>query len=293
MKLIHFFTFSFLFIYQFSFSQDVDSFPFKKSSLLWKIEGNGAKTSYLFGTMHLIEKEFFIFPTSLQKKISNSEQVILELGSLPKNEEALKWVTLSNGTLFDYFNPEQTDSLLKWAEKNLFMKPEVFKTSMEKMKPFVLLQLATQMQFMGKTESYEISIFSITDKNKIPTIGLETIAQQMGYFDSLTPQQQTEMVMEGIRNKDESFQKIKEMQLVYQKQEIDLLYQLIQNEGGVISEAQSTFLDDRNKAWIPKITQFITDKKSFIAVGAGHLGGPNGIIRLLQTQGYQVTPIKL
>ena len=35
------------------------------------------------------------------------------------------------------------------------------------------------------------------------------------------------------------------------------------------------------------------DKKCFIAVGAGHLGGENGIIRLLQKEGFYLTPIYL
>ena len=43
----------------FSFTP-TDFTPFSKSSLLWKIEGNNiAKGSYLFGTMHLIEKDYF------------------------------------------------------------------------------------------------------------------------------------------------------------------------------------------------------------------------------------------
>ena len=38
----------------------------------------------------------------------------------------------------------------------------------------------------------------------------------------------------------------------------------------------------RNKNWVPQIKELIADKKTFIAVGAGHLGGPNGVLRLLE-----------
>ena len=45
------------------YSSDTSPYPLSKSSLLWKIEGNNIpEGSYLFGTMHLIEKEYFIFP---------------------------------------------------------------------------------------------------------------------------------------------------------------------------------------------------------------------------------------
>jgi uncharacterized protein YbaP (TraB family) len=68
---------------------------------------------------------------------------------------------------------------------------------------------------------------------------------------------------------------------------------MIQEEGGTISEEMSNFIDKRNENWVPKIKTFIADKKTFIAVGAGHLGGPNGVIRLLQKEGYTLTPIEL
>jgi uncharacterized protein YbaP (TraB family) len=37
----------------------------------------------------------------------------------------------------------------------------------------------------------------------------------------------------------------------------------------------------------------ITKNKCFIAVGAGHLGGENGVIRKLQKEGFTLTPIEL
>jgi uncharacterized protein YbaP (TraB family) len=58
--------------------------------------------------------------------------------------------------------------------------------------------------------------------------------------------------------------------------------------GGVTKE---DFLDNRNKRWIPKLVQLMNTKTIFIAVGAGHLAGENGLIQLLRNQGYIVSPI--
>jgi uncharacterized protein YbaP (TraB family) len=45
----------------FSYQKNQHEYPLKESSLLWKIESpHSKKVSYLFGTMHLIEKEYFI-----------------------------------------------------------------------------------------------------------------------------------------------------------------------------------------------------------------------------------------
>jgi uncharacterized protein YbaP (TraB family) len=279
--------------WQIVFSQTTE-FPMKESSLLWKIEGPGIpKGSYLFGTMHMIEKEYFIFPDKLEKIVKKSEQLVMELPGLPNQKEAMKYVLLEEGTFFDYFTPEQTDSILIWAKKEFKMDEAAFRATMSKMKPFVVVQMATQIHFMGKTESYEMKLEEIAKTNNLSISGLETIEQQMAFFDDLTKEQQAEMVMEGIRDSEKSIETMKEMEVLYQGQNVDSLYLMIQDEGGVISAESADFLDNRNADWVPQIKEMIANKRCFIAVGAGHLGGPNGVIRLLEKEGYTLTPVEL
>ena len=68
---------------------------------------------------------------------------------------------------------------------------------------------------------------------------------------------------------------------------------MITSSENIISQEQNIFLDERNKKWVPKITSEIIKNKTFIAVGAGHLDGQNGLIQLLINQGYTLTPIQL
>lgn len=276
------------------FSQSTTAFPMQESSLLWKIEGPGIqKGSYLFGTMHLIEKQYFIFPDKLEKIVKKTDKLVMELAGLPNQLEALKYVTLTDGTFADYFSKEQMDSILVWAKAELNMSEESFTKTMSKMKPFVVVQMATQIHFMGKTESYEMSFEKIARENDIAIAGFETIAEQMGIFDKMTKEQQTEMVMETIRDPKKGIEVTQKMQKLYQGQNVDSLYLMIQEEGGTITEDQATILDDRNERWIPMIEEMAKKEKLFIAVGAGHLGGPKGVIRLLEQKGYTLTPVKI
>jgi uncharacterized protein YbaP (TraB family) len=57
--------------------------------------------------------------------------------------------------------------------------------------------------------------------------------------------------------------------------------------------SQEALLDKRNQNWIPLIEKNITSKPTFIAFGAGHLGGKNGVVALLRAKGYTLTPIRL
>ncbi len=272
---------------------DISPYPFTKSSLLWEIEGPSIpKGSYLFGTMHLVEKDYFYFPKNLEKIVSKTDLLVMEIAGIPNEAEVLKYITLKEGSLFDFFTAEQTDSIFVWARSKMGMSEQLFRTSLSKMKPFVLVQLATQLQYLGKTESYEMKFQSIAENKKIAQKGLETIEFQMSLFDNLKKSEQAEMVMQEIRDSKKSDAQLKQIQQLYKRQNIDSLYMLIQEGEDMLTFKQSDFLEKRNHTWIPKIIEMLHENKCFIAVGAGHLGGKDGIIRLLQKEGYTLTPVE-
>lgn len=285
------------FIQAICFSQTIRPFPMEESSLLWKIEGNGMKSeSYLFGTIHLIEKEHFYFPKKLEKIIQKSDQVVLEIAmdaSEDNQTELLNHLLLKEGSLFDFFSPEQTDSLLAWAEKELSLPPSQFRLMMNKMKPFVVVQMATQLETSSETVAYEIEIQKLADEQQIQVLGLETVGMQIGFFDQLDSLEQREMVMSIIRDpsKNDSISQL--MQELYLSQQVDKLYSFISSTPGMTEHFQTLLVTNRNENWINPIQQMISENSTFIAVGAGHLGGPKGLIRLLEKEGYTLTPVKL
>jgi len=278
---------------QLIYAQEVTEFPMQKSSLLWKIEGPSLKKgSYLFGTMHLIEKEYFFFPENLKKITSKCDVLVMEIAGLPSQSEALRYLQLQQGAILDPFSKEQRDSILLWAKTTLNMNEESFNAALGRMKPIVLVQMATQLNFMGKTESYEKTLEMIAKENGLQVKGLETLAEQMALFDNLKKEDEVELVMEAIRDKKKSIQRAVEMEKIYVSQNVDSMYlAVVSAEGSVISDEQLKFLDERNEKWIPQIIEMLKNQKCFIAVGAAHLGGPNGVIRLLEEKGYKITPV--
>ncbi len=278
----------------FSFGQTERPFPMEENAILWQIEG--AKVSgkcYLFGTIHMIDKELYYFPKKLNKIITSSEQVVMEIGEINR-KEAMKHIMLDSGSFFDYFSKEQQDTIFNWAWTETKMDSTKFRASMTKMKPFAVIQMATQMTLKKPVESYEINISSLAKSEKIPTKGLETIEQQLSFFDQMSKAEMAEFVMGTIREYDKSDSILDQMNKLYLAQNVDLLYAFTTNdENGLSDEKQRILLDNRNKDWIAKIEGFVQEKSTFIAVGAGHLGGPNGLIRLLEKQGYTLKPVKL
>ena len=285
-----------------SYAQEaaVRSYPMEERSILWKIEGNGIKTdSYLFGTVHLIDESRFYFPKKLEKILSKSEVLTMEIGGIPDPMAMMELMQLQEGSFFDFFTDAQTDSLLVWVDEHTPLSESSFRKMVDQMRPFVVSQLLTELDEknpsagMDNKKSYEIELEAIAKEKKLEITGLETVEEQLGFFDQLPIEVHTEMVMNVVRTDSLAVDETEVIVERYLAQDVDGLYALIAESSTEVEGMQEIILDERNKKWIPKIEALIAEKSTFIAVGSGHLGGPNGVIRLLEQLGYTLTPIEL
>lgn len=285
----------FLLIFLFeSFSINEEASQHLENTLLWEIKNpNSKKSSFLYGTMHLIQKEYFNFPNELRNQLEKSDVLVMEIAGSPSQAEVMQLMLLPNGSLFDIFNNQQKDSLYNWSKSTLGLEKDFFVSTFSKMKPFVIVQTATQMQFLGNTESYEAEFEKIAKEKNIPIHGLETLEEQIGFIDNLTEQDKVLMVMESIKSDKNSKKEMMDIQRVYSKQNLDSIYLLMHKDNGFIAKQEAVLLTNRNKNWILKIKDISSDKQAFIAVGAGHLPGENGLINLLKNEGFIVKPIFL
>ncbi len=266
------------------------------NSLLWMVTQEASTdTSFVFGTMHIIQKKHFFFPELLEELISASDMVVLEIGEEMNNPlKAMNLLRLEEGeSMFDYFNEAQTDSILDWAEAEMGMNEEQFRKSFGQMKPFVIVSAASAGDMLEDSESYERTIMEIQSEEKIKLEGLETLEEQMGIFDGLTDEEQAQMVMEAIKGGDEADQELEKMIRLYTNQNIDSMYAMIHDDSDAIANREAEFLYDRNENWIPKMEEMMKGKRIFFAVGAAHLGGDKGVLELLRKNGYKVTSVKL
>jgi uncharacterized protein len=280
---MRFLTWIFLVLSSFVFGQN--------NSLLYQVKSKDKKVSYLFGTIHMIPDSLYYFPSKLDKIISKSDEVILEVANLSDQSSLMKLMMLDSGSCFDIFTPEQKDSVLNWGANLLGIKPEQFEKGFEKRKPFTLLQLSFQKMISGKIRMVDMEIESKAQNDKIPVTGLETVEYQLSIFDKIPSEEMADFIMETVRKPDEGEKNFQKMVQYYNKQDLESLAKLILESDELGSSAEE-LLDKRNKNWIPKMETLMSSKTCFFAVGAGHLGGPNGVIELLRQKGYEVTPVR-
>lgn len=275
-----------------SFSQDTSAVS---SSLLWEIKGKKVVSpSYIMGTMHLIPKERFLFPDHLENKVRESELLVMEIGGVAEEKvNIVQYMMLDTGNVFNFFSERQLDSLFEYTEAELGYSEEQMRLMFSIMKPLVIMQLFTSKGFGETPESYELTFERIAKADSIPIEGLETVEDQVAIFDKIPVQDQVEMLMSTVRQDTlEAREMQSQLISIFLSQNIDSIYQYTQGDREK-SDFEQDLLVNRNENWIPVIKKLIKRKRCFIAVGAAHLGGPEGVIQLLREEGYELIPVKL
>lgn len=264
----------------------------QNNTLLWKITGKGLeKPSYLFGTMHLICSSDFNISESLKKSIGESEQVVMELDmddpSMMNSMQQIMFMK-DGKTLKNVLNETDYLAVNQYFKDTLKMGLEFFGA----VKPALLVSLMYAKLFGCEPQSYEMSFVQMAQSQRKEILGLESFAEQGSIFDSIPYKLQAEQLVEMIHNIPKARAELMKGVDLYKKQDLEGLNRWSQDEEFGFKEYEGMLLNNRNKNWISKIDKYVKQKPTFIAVGAAHLGGQNGVISLLKKQGFKVEPVR-
>jgi len=170
---------------------------------------------------------------------------------------------------------------------------------LERLKPMFLtvfasgdMELGSGLSGNGNMRSYEMELFELSQQSGKEVRGLETIEFQMSVFDSIPYTDQAKMLIETIRSADSEDDAFKQMVSLYTSQNINDMVTAMSEDDG-IKGYEDLLLNTRNQNWIPIMSELMKDKSIFFAVGAGHLGGEQGVVNLLTEAGYQLRPLSL
>lgn len=120
---------------------------------------------------------------------------------------------------------------------------------------------------------------------------LETIAQQSDAFDLLPEDEQITMLYESALLLEESPKMLDLLVDEWADGDVAGIAALVASPEGVgfSDAAYTSLLVERNRNWVPQIEAMLDEPGSiFIAVGAGHLAGPDSVITMLRDKGYQI-----
>ena len=270
-----------------------------ENALLWEINGPGiSKPSYIYGTIHIIDAKDYFLPKGTMTSIDAANKVVFEVNMEEMSDMSsmmgmMSKVMMKDGkSLKDLVTEEEYELVSDHFKK---MGLPIF--MLEKMKPMFLTVFAygdmdPSGLKNGNMKSYEMEFMEMAKNSGKSVGGLETIDYQINLFDEVPYEAQAKMLVDAIKSSDTGNDEFKKMTEMYTAQNINAMVSMISEEGSDIAGFEDKLLNQRNKNWIPLILEGAKKEPTFYAVGAGHLGGPMGVIHLLRKAGLKVTPIK-
>lgn len=268
------------------YSQKLDN------SLLWKISGNGlSKPSYLFGTIHITCDA--TLDKNVLKALDETGQLYLELDMDDPTMQAtmMGGMMMKDGKTMSSLASEADFKIVdEFLQKNLGFSA----TMMNTFKPTMVSTMLITKMLDCPMQSFETELMKIAEQQKEQVYGLEAVETQMAIFDAIPYDRQMEELVKTAKDNMKADKKeFTEMMEVYKTKDISAMHAFMEkSENKMYSEYRDVMLDNRNKNWIPVIEDVSKKTPTFFAVGAAHLAGDNGVIKLLRKKGYKVEAVK-
>jgi uncharacterized protein len=259
--------------------------------LLWKIETPGVAPSYLFGTYHSSDPRITTLPcpvkAAFDRSASYTMEVIANGAGIASMAEAM------------FFNDGKTlkellgEQLYQETLKAVGANGVALADSINNMKPWAVMVALSAPPDEGLFLDMALQL-DATVQNK-PTYGLETMAEQIAVFNDMSLDDQVVLLRDAVQNYQLNQDAMQELTRAYLQRDLGALLALNDKYKPQDARVNATMMDrllvQRNARMAERLRTRLKEGNAFIAVGALHLPGGNGLLQLLSTAGYHVTRV--
>ncbi len=267
-------------------------------SMLWEVSGNELKQpSYLFGTYHILKDSYISKAPAVRQAFDKSAGVVVEttVDSAAMLSMAMK-AMMPGKNLKQLISPADYELVA-----NEFKKMTGYDLAMFSMMKPIMTATTLSMAYTEKESDtlnrftgQPIDLFFASEGRKLnkTVTPLETMEQQMGFlFDHDPVEKQATDLVTMVKEKAGMQKAAGDLTKLYLKGDLDGLYKLSRSFEDKYGDL-SFLVTERNQTWMKRLPGLMATRPTFIAVGALHLAGPDGLIVLLRKQGYQLKAVK-
>ncbi|OLY48675.1 TraB/GumN family protein [Bartonella apis] len=274
----------------------------------WKVEKEGTKPSYLFGTMHVTDPEIVNLAPKVKTALENADRIVLELSEAADDNGKAMAAKLAASP--DFLTAKKGESFKDGLSRQEFHK---LKTAFEthglpfqliaNNKPWFIWMTLSLPACEARREAYgyralDVEIGQNAKKLGKQVIGLETVDEQLSAIEKLPISFQARSIEDYLDNpKFYADMFYTETQLYKQSRIGEILVLDTLFKTTISKKDQEIFKDilmtKRNLRMSERALPLIEQGNSFIAVGAAHMVDDSGLVEQLRKHGYHVSPIKL
>ena len=261
-----------------------------ETGLLWRIEAPNGKVSHVFGTIHVDDARVTDFSPAILKALVQSEVFMME--TLPPSDPSLYF--LPNHNLREALTEQEWDKAKQLADLHAMQDDVVMR-----MKPWLLAMLFDLPASQGPY-TQDIRLYAKAHEQDKEIEGLEDTRAHFTMLDSLTKEEQLTILRSALqRSQEEKERDFEDLLNAYLKGDTAVIAKVDEKATAsslppaLWQKMRSKLLEERNATMAQHIADKADDKRLFVAVGAAHLAGKDGILARLRQAGYKVSVIAL
>ena len=255
-------------------------------------------TIYLFGTIHLLPRGIDWQRGKLADALATSQELVIE--AIVDEKNPMQFTAALNSLAFGSALPplrERVDEDKRSALDAAVTAGGLPPTAYDRMETWsvAVLLLGAKFRKLGLSPEDGVEAIlrkSFAGRNK-PIGALETMVEQLGYFDRLPEEAQRDL-LEGVIAPDEDMQSdFGAMLEAWQKGDVDRIAKTFDTDLAESPPLRDALMVQRNRNWASWVERRMAKPGSvMVAVGAGHLAGTDSVQRYLETRGFRVRRVQ-
>lgn len=242
-------------------------------------------TSYLFGTMHLVCQEQFVWPDKILYAVENCRVLYLEV-DLSNTEELSGDLDLldCNSVIKDKLTESQWQTLCRINNTTL----KYSENELANLHPFILLVQLQNHMFDCEVICPERELMEIALQKGLEVRGLESSDVHLQTIGQVALQDYLTQLQDILDHYEEYKKLFHALTDCYYRGDAEKMNDFFKRHSRFVlpKTAEEAFLVKRNKSWLPVIERSTINTPAVFAVGAAHLIGEHGLLSLLSKDGF-------
>ncbi len=235
-------------------------------------------------------------PKAIEDAFASSKALAVEINA--KNLDPLKTMQMvqAHGTY------DEKDGISRHLSKQTLEALDQFcqahglpRAALEELRPWVVatVVIATAYQQAGEDAKLGIDMHFLDEAKAQRIDELETADFQFSLFSSASDDEQQEMLADALKNSDKTKDMMKKIQNAYISGDSTSIQKLLEEENATGPKWMvKKLIDDRNVTMTERVERYLKGTETcFVVVGAAHIIGEKGMVRLLQDKGYKIEQV--
>lgn len=284
--------------------------PFAQGNL-WRATRDGAEIT-IMGTYHLDDTRHDALMQRLAPLLADADRLLVEAG--PEEEaQLMQLMARDPAVMLATEGPTLAEALpeAEWQRLAQALRDRGVPPFMgSRFRPwYISVLLAMPPCAMAQATAkagLDARLIALAQQDGIPVQGLEPFDTALRVFDQIPPETQMSMIRSSLLLEDRAEDQLATLADAYFAQDSRLVWEFLRFTSRALpgttpetvdaefARMDAALMAGRNRAWIPVIEQAAaTQGRLFVAFGALHLSGSEGVLALLEQAGWQLERLTL